>query len=376
MIAQANITPKDLKTLTDGVSRVIPTATTIPVLSQIMVTISENQISLRATNLDQELLMTADAETQGAATFLIDAKRLGAFAKVATDFAQIRLDEPEKDSVSGLRPITMKTHDLTLRAADRIDACDFPRMATQAQEWRDTAETITATQDQLKRAFSPGLHCISTEETRYYLNGSYVHRKPDAKTLRVVTTDGHRMGIIDTDIEMPERSMILPTETVNHCLKLIATGGNEPVTIAMNGQLVMMSKGDTEISTKIIDGTYPDYTKVIPPKSDNISAELNSTIINRMHTLGMAMRQDGHMTQACAINLDNKTADITSHDGDTASTPITARGKGKMGINIKYLKQQCRATPNFTMTAAYATDPARCVGDDPDALFVLMPMRV
>ena len=375
MIANARMTPPDFRTAAKAMNGVVERRNTIPILGEVLISISAGRVSFCGTNLDQQLTLDFEAETEGKASFTVNAQHLAGFAGAAQDFVQINLEKPKSGAVNPRNVVELRTSDITMRSLDRHDATDFPKMSRiQNKDWRSRAASFTASQDQLRRAMTLGRHCISTEVTRYYLNGSFLTRKPHGDTLRVVTTDGHRMGVIDTEISMPEEAVILPADSVDLMNSHLRAGGDEPIAVQYGNNHMVFSKDSFEFATKLIDGTYPDYMRAIPAPSHEGEAQISSVAVKRLASIHNALRS-GRST-ACVLDLPGKKMKIDSAEGHSASAPLTAKGDFVMGVNFRYLQEQARATPDFTMQSANSGEPMRCFGSDPDALFLLMPMRV
>lgn len=375
MIANARMTPTDFKAAANAMNSVVERRNTIPILGEVLISISAGKVTFCSTNLDQQLTMDFEAETDGKASFTVSAQHLIGFAGAAQDYVQINLDGPNTDAMNPQNVVELRTTDITMRSLDRYDVADFPKMTRiENATWRKDASKFTASQDDLRRAMTLGRHCISTEETRYYLNGSYLTRKPDSDTLRVVTTDGHRMGVIDTAISMPEEPVILPAAGVDLMNRHMKSGGNEPIAVQYGENFMVFSKDSFEFATKLIDGTYPDYMRVIPAPSDKAEAQVSSVAVNRLASINNALRSG--RSSPCVLDMSEGKMVIKSPEGHSASAPLTAKGNFKTGVNFKYLQDQAKATPTFTIQCASSNDPMRCFGADPDALFILMPMRV
>ena len=109
--------------------------------------------------------MIFEAETEGTAQLTIAENRLKGFASAAIDFVQINMTRPPENSLHKNNIIELEMRDMVLRNLERHDISDFPKTKTINDAWHKTAKSLTVSQDQLKRAFKRGRHCISTEET-------------------------------------------------------------------------------------------------------------------------------------------------------------------------------------------------------------------
>jgi DNA polymerase-3 subunit beta len=376
-IAQATITTKDARRIAAAMGGVIERRNTIPVLGCLRFKIAKGGISVTGTDLDIRMTLHIEAETSGEAVILIDAARFAGFAGAGLGDIVLKVIPPAKGSQSQMNVIELSSGDITLQLLDRLPPEDFPTF----NQHLKGAKAFPATQSDLLRVFKLASHCISTEETRYYLNGIYLSEKPDGTTLRGVATDGHRLACIDTGVETQGgmdktegKGAILPRKTVDLLKSLMTEGANDPVNMRLTNTHCAFVWEGVEIDTKMIDGTYPDYTRVIPKGDETGRVQLSTDTVRRVMSIGRAL--GGGTSVACALDLDANTMTITGMEGEKVAAPMSATGKGRIGFNLKYLAQLARAVPNITMQVIEANGPARCFGDDPLAMFVLMPMRV
>ncbi|HBT01614.1 MAG TPA: hypothetical protein DEB47_17560 [Citreicella sp.] len=244
---------------------------------------------------------------------------------------------------------------------------------------------VTLTQDQTARLIRLCRHCISTEETRYYLNGIWMTTKPGAPTLRAVATNGHRMAVIDHDAEADfsasgDKGLIVPIKTIELLRLIIGKGGNEPVQFDCGKNFLSVAVGGITIHAKTIDGTFPDYTRVIPPPSGNLVAHLSGSALQRMWHAARAMREGSTGAELNFVEGRIGFQSPSFHEA-SFSMPLQARrAEGctidALGFNLGYLRDQGAITPTFTISTASADSPATIHSDDPDALWILMPMRL
>lgn len=374
MIASAKMSPKDIKSAAKALRGIYYRRLSIPILNQTLVTVSDGKITFLSTNLDQWLTVEYEAETSGTAVFMASFQDIAAFAQAVDGHATLTLTEAKEGALQPDPVLEFSTSNITLRRSDWLDPADFPLPPTTIKpDWRVNAHAVEASQSDLRRALHLGRHCISTEETRYYLNGAFFTRKPDAETLRVVTTDGRRMGVIDTPVPFPANSVIIPTRAVDIITGQLMTGGNEPVSILMGERIVHFEKPGFILATKLIDGTYPDYLRVIPAAAKAGEAQLSQLALKRMANLNKAL--GGTRYSDCIVDLQAGALRIQSEGGDAATTRIAAKGDFTPLVDFRYLLDQSRATPEFTIQCTANSDPLRCVSSDPDALFLIMPRR-
>lgn len=375
-IARAIIPVKDFRRVARLMAQVVGRWNIMPVLGYVRVTISDGRISLCATDLDIELIIHVDADVTGEATVLIRSATLASLASVVRSVANISVHAPEGESTPSL--ILMDGGDMSVRQRALIPAEDFPKFTAAGVK----TASWTQTPDELRRMIRLCRHCISAEETRYYLNGIYLHVRPDGSTLRAVATDGHRMAVADTDTQVEATpgqtlSAIAPVHLVDLLKQIAQPGDNSPLTVTMWERHMHILGQDIEIRAKLIDGTFPEYTRVIPPASDAIRCTLAGAELTRLSRAASGADYDAHHAR---LDAGRKTISVGDKDGGI-EMPLDIKCKDGVappvfGFSLRYLVEQGRVTPTFTVQGAGIGDPFIILGDDPDAMFVLMPVRV
>jgi DNA polymerase-3 subunit beta len=365
--ADVKIDAKQLARLVPILRKVARPSRTIPVLSRVRVTVTDGGARVTATDLDHELTVDLDADATGAADVLILPQPIGVLARAAQGF--IRLSVPEPDV------ITLSGGPVTIRLGSNIPADDFPPF----REHRAHVPVQTLTQDALLRLIDLSRDFISTETTRYYLNGVFLCPHPDRGTLRAVSTDGHRMAVIDSGdrIDLPGRGVIVAAPTVDLLRRLLVRGANDPVQIRLSDQHLEARAGNWTLRAKLVDGTYPDYTGVIPKPSTQLRAHISAHAIR---TLIAANNACAHFE--IAARLDHARGEVRIGSGsDTASIPATIHRETEFAetwaFNARYLDGLSRTVGDLHITANDPRAPAILRSDThPDAFWVLMPTRV
>lgn len=228
---------------------------------------------------------------------------------------------------------------------------------------------------------------ISTEETRYYLNGVYLHAAGDQ--LITVATDGHRLARAiwsagDRIVDMP--GVIIPRKTVGLLASVLKTADKQAtLAVSVSDNRIGFELGAVSIASKLIDGTYPDYARVIPQDNPNrwrfdVAALLSATervsIVSSERGRAVKMVWGRDAVELLVSNPDagegQDAVDVTSDDGEDVT----------IGFNAKYLADMLAHIPGAaTMAVRSGGDPARFApvhadDDEIDMTFVLMPMRV
>lgn len=343
---------QDLTRLLTAVTKVVETSSTIPILGNVLLSVQDGQFSARATDLDIEVstsIPVIDA-TNGACT--VNAKLLADIAKRAAGDVSLELDGDTLIVKSGRSRFKLQT----------LPVDDFPSFAA--------GGFGTELDVDLASLVAPTQFAISTEETRYYLNGVYFHTAEGR--LAAVATDGHRLSRHYGDPLDHFEGVILPR-------KLVSILPKGTVTVSLSSTKVRIATDDTTITSKLIDGTFPDYQRVIPTGNDKIVlasiAELR-TAVERVSTVaterGRAVKLEiapGGIS--LSVRGDAEATDAV--EADYSGAPI------EIGFNAAYLTELLGNLTGDTVRIALndGGSPTLFSGEGDDTLLVvLMPMRV
>lgn len=368
-LIEAKLDAGQIKRLLPVLNRVATPRSSIPVLSRVRVTLDQGTVAITATDLDNELTVQIDADADGSGSVLIDPKPLGPLARAADGSLRLSMPEPEVVEVAGGH--------VTLRLGSYIHPADFP----QFPEKGDFGRNGELSQDALLRLITLSRDFASTEETRYYLNGIFLCPHPERGTLRAVTTDGHRLAVIDSDewLDLPGSGAIVPRKTVDILRRMLTKGGNEPVTVRASRTQIIFATPDWTLRAKLIDGTYQDYTRVLPARSDNLRAHISARTIQ---TLVAAHIAAGERERGVELDAKRDAIVMRGFDGAATTAPALihrddAAGTGPWGFNAVFLSDLSRVLGDLHLTADRPDSPATLRSEDhPDALWVLMPMRI
>jgi DNA polymerase-3 subunit beta len=346
---------------------------TIPILSNVLLKAEDGVLSLATTDMDLEIneAVAAKVSTPGATT--APAQTLFEIVKRLPEDAQVELEL----DVSG-NQMTVKSGRSNFKLSC-LPVSDFPEIG---QGELPTDFSIPA--NDLRTLIDRTRFAMSTEETRYYLNGIYVHaaESDGVAVLRAVATDGHRlarfeMPLPDGAATMP--GVIIPRKAVAEVRKLIEDAG-DAIQISLSESKIRFQFDHIVLTSKLIDGTFPDYQRVIPEGNDKI-VEVNPKIftaaIDRVSTIS-----DGK-SRAVKMLLNGKTMTLSANSPEAGSAveDIEVNGNDNMeiGFNAKYLLDITSQIEGdgCRLTLADAASPT-IIQDTGDlsALYVLMPLRV
>jgi len=356
------------------VQSVVERRNTIPILSNVLLTADGAQVGLTATDMDMDIVERVACEVLVAGSTTAPAHTLYDIVRKLPDGAQIELDgagDKERLIVRAGRST------FTLPA---LPVADFPLIPAE-----DLPHGFILASAELKLLIDRTRFAISTEETRYYLNGIFVHAVTTLAEpmLRAAATDGHRLA--RSQLPLPEGAagmpgVILPRKMVGELRKLIDET-DLPIQIALSDTRVRFAFGDVVLSSKLIDGTFPDYERVIPAGNDkimNVDCAEFAKAVDRVATISTEKSKAVKLT----MDKDKLTLSAISPDAGSAMDELEVAydaGPLEIGFNSRYLldiMQQIDGGQARFRMADSASPTVVLDGEDESAIYVLMPMRV
>ena len=347
--------------------------TTIPILSNVLMKADGGSLSLATTDMDLEINESVAAHVAEPGATTAPAATLFDIVKKLPDDSTIELSLE-----AGGNQMSVKAGRSNFRLAC-LQPGDFPEIGKGEMQ---TSFSVPAAE--LRALIDRTRFAMSTEETRYYLNGIYLHAadQDGMQVLRAVATDGHRlarfqMPLPDGAAEMP--GIIIPRKAVLEVRKLIDEAADS-IQIGLSESKIRFAFDHIVLTSKLIDGTFPDYQRVIPQGNDKI-VEVNPKIfgsaIDRVSTIS-----DGK-SRAVKIALNGKvmTLSANSPESGSATEDVEVNGDESMeiGFNARYLLDITHQIEGdgCRLTLADAASPT-IIQDTGDSasLYVLMPLRV
>ncbi len=245
------------------VHRVVERRNTIPILANVLMRAERSKLAFKATDLDLEVVETVTAEVNPAGVTTVPAHMFYEIVRKLPDGAQIMLEAAGDRAVMSIRAGRSR---FTLQT---LPESDFPDLTAGDMTHRFTIGAVA-----LKRMIDKTQFAISTEETRYYLNGIYLHTAGTGKAmvLRAVATDGHRLAQFDLEAPAGAEGMpgvIVPRKTVGEIQRLI-DGVEGEVQVELSASKIRFTHGPVVLTSKLIDGTFPDYGRVIPVGNNKV----------------------------------------------------------------------------------------------------------
>jgi DNA polymerase-3 subunit beta len=355
------------------VHRVVERRNTIPILSNVLMRADGGRLTLKATDLDLEVTESVAAEIGQAGGTTVPAHILYDIVRKLPDGAEVSLDSGDGSQLA----LKAGRSRFTLQV---LPESDFPDLT--AGEF-PTRFSLPASA--LKKLIERTQFAISTEETRYYLNGIYLHAVTvDSKPmLRAVATDGHRLA--QTQIEAPAGSesmagVIVPRKTVGEILKLVEET-EDAVDLEISDTKIRITIGDVVLTSKLIDGTFPDYGRVIPQGNDKILKVDRQEFTGAVDRVSTISSERGRAVKL-ALTEGKMTLSVNNPDSGSAVEELGVDYPAddiEIGFNSRYLLDVASQLTSGTAEFRFADPGSPTLITDEgvaDALYVLMPMRV
>jgi DNA polymerase-3 subunit beta len=260
---------------------------------------------------------------------------------------------------------------------------DFPIISDS-----DLSTNFVLSADELIRIIDKTKFAVSNEETRYYLNGIFLHKaeRNSIQFLRAVATDGHRLA--QYDIPLPQGAeditgIIIPKKTIYE-LRKVLDDANGDVSVSLNENKIKFSFNDLKVVSKVIDGTFPDYTKVIPQKNDKNFKTNNSDLKNAIDRVSAVAANEESKSKAIKFCIENNSLSLSveSQSKGSANEMIDVNYSGDkvdIGFNSKYIIDICNEVDGdeISISLSDSISPAIILDKtDENLFFVLMPMRI
>jgi len=357
---------KALSTVNGAVER----RNTIPVLQNIKIVAKDGKLSLFATDMDIMInsVINCDIIAEGETT--IPAQMFFDIIRKIPDNQSI-IAKQESDSILNIKYGDAKYN------LPCIAASEFPNLEEGSAE-----EEIEVDAKKLSKMIDKTRFAISSDETRYYLNGLYLHisKRNDKNQLCNVATDGHRLALsfVEFDNFKNPFGVIIPKKSVNEIRKII--DNVDSVKLSISRVKIKIKAGDNTMISKLIDGEFPDYNKILPQNNDKIikiSKKNFFDCVDRVSTVA----NDKHKAIKLTIENNKMELEVSTNDGSFAHEilPIEYRGEKIItGFNSIYLKDVISQIDNdiLTLRLKDSMSPALIDGESMDCEFVVMPIRI
>ena len=357
------------------VQSVVERRNTIPILSNVLMRAESGTMSLTATDLDIEIIEQIPADVAEAGGITASAITLFDIVKKLPDGAQIQLTasegEPQIKIAAGKSEFELAV----------LPDNDFPSLAAADGE----GHKFTMPTADLRRLVDRTRFAMSQEETRYYLNGIYLHafEGDGEKCLRAVATDGHRLARLDAALPDGAQGMpgvIVPRKAVLELRRLLDDAGDD-IELTISDSRIRFAFDDIVLTSKLIDGTFPDYIRVIPTGNDRVLQVKNSDF-RRAVDLVSTVSADKTRSVKLSLREDQLTLLVNNPGTGSGTEELSVDYSAEdldIGFNAKYLLDIADQITGETATLHFADSASPTLftdTDDDGAVYVLMPLRV
>ena len=353
-----------------AVQNVVSSRSTLPILSNVLMRATENRLELTATDLDVTVACGVEAKVkkQGATTVPVK-KLFGIVRELANNEIDIEVDDKNVTSIrSGA----------SFYKINGLSADEFPPI----QSPKDDKKVVMG-QDALRGMMKKTSFAISSDESRYVLNGIFLSLKDHKLTM--VATDGRRLALVDEEVNITEQSQgefIVPAKAVNELNRLLADKGEIEIRYAENQAAFNLKDekgGSTLIITKLIEGNYPNYRQVIPAETKERVSLVRDEFL---HALRRAEIMTSEKSNSVKLSFTKNKLEIT------ANSPEVGEAKESLAVNYKGPDMAIAFNPK------YVIDPLNALAEDEvflelidelspgvlkingPFLYVVMPMRL
>jgi DNA polymerase-3 subunit beta len=360
----ARVGAKELRVALQRASGVIERRTTVPVLGMARIDFRNRNMMVRGTDLDIEVGTKLEISEKAMRSVMVPPRPLLRMIGGADKAGEHRMNEADKI-------LEGECDGMVAAIQMRIQPGDYPEMKGATS--RDTEEepTLAASQGEIATMLDRVMHAISTQETRYYLNGIFLHTIEGQ--ICAVATDGHRLARYLSPVAGNTPPVIVPRKVVGVLCSMLSPAGNGPVRAWVSSETSHWRCDNWFVVAKNIDGRYPSYDRVIPSPSDEIEVSISRSAVNRLPPTGGGEER--------AVTIDPAEGTMATHDaygmeGVTFTAPVQ-KGKGRrFGLNLRYLRSIFQGGQSVTIMGRGPGDPLRVLTDDPRLIQVLMPMRI
>lgn len=350
------------------VAAVVEKRQTLPVLSNVLMEVSDGQLSLTGTDLELELVarLVLEGEQQNGET-TVPARKLVDIAKSLPAEAEIRFEvDGERMLVrSGRSRFSLST----------LPASEFPN-----QDEDSGGSVLEIAPDKLRQLIDRTAFSMAQQDVRYYLNGMLFELRPNM--LRAVATDGHRLALCDAELEgqSQEAAVILPRKGVMELSRILADAA-ESARFTLGRNHVRIVVGSITFTSKLVDGKFPEYERVIPK-------DTSRQVLADRETLRQALARVAILSnekyRGVRVQLSEGSLRVVANnpEQEEAEEEVSVEFDGgalEIGFNVSYLLDvlntmggtQAKLELGDSNSSALVSDP-----EDQAALYVVMPMRL
>lgn len=353
-----------------AVSGIIERRHTLPILSNVLLERDAARLSFVATDIEIEIAASVEVDTGGESKAItVGARKLLEILRALPDGSEVTLALTDKrlQVKSGKSRFNLQT----------LPAEDFPRLA----DPEDASTQFELPQKLLKDLFSHVQYAMAQQDIRYYLNGLLM--VIDAGELRVIATDGHRLAFASNAVankELAKQEVILPRKTVLELAKLLADN-DDPVAIELSASQARFKFGDILLASKLVDGKFPDYQRVIPTQHPK-QLRLDRIALQQALQRAAILTSDKFRGVRWVLTENSLKISCSNTEQEEAQEELDLAYQGEaldIGFNVGYLLDVLNNldVPEVNVALGDSNSSALItVPDRDDFKYVVMPMRI
>ena len=352
-----------------AVSGIIERRHTLPILSNVLMERGAETLSFLATDIEIQISARSAIPMQGEAKALtVGARKLLDILRALPDGVEVTLQQQDKRLLvkAGKSRFSLQT----------LPAEDFPRLAKPSGE----AARFSLPQKALRRLLSLVQYAMAQQDIRYYLNGLLM--VVEDKQLKVVATDGHRLAYasLKLDAELPRQEVIVPRKTVLELAKLLADS-DDPVKIELSATQAAFSFGSVDLVSKLVDGKFPDYTRVIPTQHQN-KLQTDREVLRQALQRAAILSNEKFRGVRWVLEPDTLKIVSSNAEQEEAHEELEVKYSGDaldIGFNVNYLLDVLNNVPGAAVECAFGDSSSSALlsyASEKDFKYVVMPMRI
>ncbi len=352
-----------------AVQGVVERRQTLPILANFLLTIDGGQLSVTATDMELELVASTELPDAEAGEVTVPARKLVDICRSLPADAEIRLEvDGERVLIrSGRSRFTLTT----------LPAVDYPSSDSLTGELR-----VTVKEGQLRRLLELTHFAMAHQDVRYYLNGLLLDIGEGL--LRAVATDGHRLAIAEIPVQTGDaaRQVIVPRKGISELLRLLGNG-DEEVIIEVGSNAIQIALPEVRLTSKLIDGKFPDYRRVVPKGEDS-----DKTVVVDRERVRQALARAAILSndkyRAVRLCLEPNVLRVVANNPEQEEAEdeveVAYEGEGlEIGFNVSYLIDALTALPGEEAEIHLGDSSSSCLitpKGEGDCQYVVMPMRL
>jgi DNA polymerase-3 subunit beta len=358
---------EDVLTPLQAVIGVVERRQTMPILANVLLSARDNRLSITGTDLEVELVAASGVTVQQAGDITVPGRKL----------LDIFRALPEKTNVV----VSTEGERLTVRAGrSRFVLASLPAAEFPVVEEINAQQTLSVSQSEVRKLIDKTHFSMAQQDVRYYLNGMLL--ETDGKSLRAVATDGHRLALCETELETKAKTsqqVIVPRKGVLELQRILGDSGT--IELAVGTNHVRAQIGDIRFTSKLIDGRFPEYGRVIPANPSKI-VEADRDLLRQALQRTAILSNEKY--RGVRLNVQPNLLTIQAHnpEQEEAEDQVEVNYKGdevEIGFNVNYLLDALAAIDQEKVEIGLTDSNSSCLIRAPGTTgtkYVVMPMRL